>query len=142
MNFQKDFTINTAIGALIVVNTSAMNRSEFQSLPSHIQRKYAEREYWKVSKKILKEFRDEGAFRDDFGVIVETHHCWSRAHCPLWLIFQKENLFPISKELHRIIHDKAPSKMTPLEKQYYDAIQKQKEKLQNDEKIYTSSSPA
>jgi hypothetical protein len=119
-----------------------MTRQEFESLPSHIQRKYAEREYSKVSKKMLKEFENQGIFWDDFGVLAETHHCWSRAHCPLWLIFQKENLFPISKELHRIIHDKAPSDMAPLEKQYYDAIQKQKEKLQNDEKIYTSSNPA
>ncbi len=91
---------------------------------------------------MLKECRENGPYSDPFGVFTETHHCWSRAKCPLWLIFQKENLWPISKELHKIIHDKAPSKMKPLEKWYYDLIQEQKEKLQNDEKIYTSSNPA
>jgi hypothetical protein len=119
-----------------------MNRAEFESLPSHAQRKYAEKEYWKVSRAMLKECRENGPYSDPFGVIVETHHCWSRAKCPLWFIFQKENLWPISKELHYVIHNKAPSDMAPLEKQYYDAIQKQKEKLQNDEKIYASLSPA
>ena len=91
---------------------------------------------------MLKEFRDNGIYSDVFGALTETHHCWERAHCPLWYIFQKENLWPISKELHKIIHNKAPSDMTPLEKKYYDAIQKRKEKLQNDEKIYTSLNPA
>jgi hypothetical protein len=119
-----------------------MTRQEFESLPSHIQRKYAEREYSKVSKALLKDCRENGIFSDDFGLLVETHHCWSRAHCPLWYVFQRENLWPISKELHKIIHDKAPSDMTPLEKQYYDKIQQIKEKLQNDEKIYTYLNPA
>lgn len=106
-----------------------MTRTEFESLPSHIQRKYAEKEYWKVSRAMLKECRENGPYSDPFGVIVETHHCWPRSKCPLWMIFQRENLWPISKELHRIIHDKAPSDMTPLESGYYNEIQARKEKL-------------
>lgn len=114
-----------------------MTRSDFESLPSRKQRIYAERQYAIVSAMIFTECRENGIFSDDFGQLSEIHHAWHRSHAPLWYLFQKENMFPISHDFHiGVIHGKAPSDMTPKEREYYDHFQDVKEKLKQENKDY------
>ena len=83
-----------------------ITRTEFESWPVAKQKKYANVMYPKVRKEVLTDCADSGRFRDATGsLIVDTHHCWARAHCSYWWYFQAANLLPISHEAHYAIHN-------------------------------------
>jgi len=113
-----------------------MTRQDFESLSSREQRKVAEREYKTISAIIFAECRENEIFSDIGGQLSEIHHIWSRAQCPKWYVFQRENLVPISSSLHFIIHYYAPSDMTPKEREYYDYFQEVKERLKQENDNY------
>jgi len=113
-----------------------MNRTDFESLSSREQRKVAEREYKAMSALIFAECREQGKFSDSYGALSEIHHAWARSHVPLWYKFQRENMFPISQWLHYTIHFKAPSDMTPKEREYYDHFQEVKDRLKEENDNY------
>jgi hypothetical protein len=115
-----------------------MTRQEFESLSSREQRKVAEREYKAVSELVFTGYMDSGVYSDDYGQFTEIHHAWYRSHAPLWYLFQPKNMFPISQWLHHIIHFKAPSDMTPKEREYYDRFQEVKEQLKQENADYES----
>jgi hypothetical protein len=111
-----------------------MTRKDFDCLKN--KRAYAERQYHVVSAMLMAELRENGVFSDGYGRITEVHHIWMRSHCPLWYIFQPENLYPISAELHQVIHCKAPGDMTPTEREYYDYFQQRIEQLKKENDAY------
>lgn len=111
-----------------------ITRADFEMIRN--KRAYAERQYAIVSAMIFAECRENGIFSDIGGQLTEIHHIWSRAQCPKWFIFQKENLIAISRELHYAIHNKAYSDMTEGERVYYDYFQEVKEKLKQDNDNY------
>lgn len=104
-----------------------VKRDEFESWDSKKQRKYAERMYSIVRKELLSELRDMGIFRDATGsLLTETHHCWERSHCPLWWIFQKENMLPISSAAHYAIHNFSKDQYTEDVKRIADQAEKRR----------------
>ena len=106
-----------------------MERDQFEAMPGRQRRIFAEREYLRVAKKLLAELHERDVYHDHLGLLCETHHLWSRSLCPLWYIFQRENLRPISNPLHRIIHTRSPSNMLETELQIYNEMNEIKEKL-------------
>jgi hypothetical protein len=115
-----------------------MTRQEFESLSSREQRKVAEREYKSMSALIFSECKENGIFSDIFGQFSDIHHIWCRSQCPLWYVFQRENLVPISSRLHFIIHFYAPSDWNPKVLEYYDRLQEVKERLKRENADYES----
>ena len=116
-----------------------MTRQDFESLSSREQRKVAEKEYSAMSALIFAECREQGNFSDGYGALSEIHHAWPRSKAPLWYKFQRENMFPISQRLHYTIHFKAPSDMTPKEKEYYDYFREVKDRLKRENDEYQNS---
>jgi hypothetical protein len=115
-----------------------MTRNEFESLPSREQRKVAEREYKAMSALIFAECKENGIFSDIGGQLTEIHHIWSRAKCPLWYVFQKENLMPISQALHFAIHNRAYSDMTKAQQTYYEYLKQVKDRLKQENDDYNN----
>jgi len=111
-----------------------MTREQFESLPN--RRKVAEREYKTVSAMIFAECREKEIFSDIGGQLTEIHHIWSKAHCPLWYIFQKENLVAISQRLHYAIHNRAYSDMTEAEQDYYEYFKQVKDRLKQENTLW------
>ncbi len=80
-----------------------MNRTEFEGLLD--KRSVAKREYHRVCVEIYDNLESYVCPLCGKRTVSDPHHIWPRSQCPLWYVFQKENIRFICRECHRAIHD-------------------------------------
>lgn len=97
-----------------------MNRSEFESMDSGSQKRYAKQEYSRISHQLIEEYHENGIYMCQVCLKnpgSHFHHLWERSHCGLWWTFQPENLLFVGYCCHPgLIHD-TPHKLHPVARQ-------------------------
>ena len=118
-----------------------IDRNEFESLGNYgrhqiSKRDYAERQYRAVSAILFYENQERGNLFDEYGKMTEVHHPWPRAHCPLWFVFQRENMRTISPELHYAIHNLPLDKMDETQRAYVEEFAEIRRQLEEENRNY------